>query len=164
MQILREAILVETLPGHIQLTVSRKRKQNLITNDDGEINNKPTIEVVKNEDKPNNRKEETNPNEPFNYNISGMFLSPNPESRLLKPVLRLIENRFIKNDKAFQRNHGSLNFNEKRSFSRDTPTRRSMSEKRKQSSDVYAKVKINKISDKTKPQHNKSNYLGQQNY
>jgi hypothetical protein len=34
-----------------------------------------------------------------------------------------------------------------------------MSEKRKQSSDVYAKVKINKISDKTKPQHNKSNYL-----
>jgi hypothetical protein len=76
MQILREAILVETLPGHIQLTVSRKRKQNLTANDDGELKNKPAIEVVKNEDKPNNKKEESNPNEPFNYNISGMFLSP----------------------------------------------------------------------------------------
>lgn len=41
-----------------------------------------------------------------------------------------------------------------RSFSRDAPTRRSMSEKRKQSSEVYSKVKINKVNDKTKNNSN----------
>ena len=77
MQILREAILVETLPGHIQLSVSRKRKQNIATSNtnddtnDGAIRVKQVEVVVKNEVLAETKPPHPPSNEPFNYNISG---------------------------------------------------------------------------------------------
>lgn len=92
MQILREAILVETLPGHIELTVSRKRKQNNVdTNDYDELQKMKDLEFrasvgTKKQNENKNANEQplsTNVNancEPFNYNISG--------SLLIKPSLK----------------------------------------------------------------------------
>jgi hypothetical protein len=119
MLILREAMMVESKPGHIELTVSRKLKMSTTALTNSVINsviqhNQEQDQIVKTQNlSPSAKKVQINPK----------TLEHEPQNQAPQVV------RIINHHKPPEPSIEDLNSNSNR-FNRDAPSRRSMSEKR----------------------------------